>query len=157
MTRPQYSSFHTDRLPFPFQKSFRRFQPEQCGQPRVVANDRMYAWLRAEADNADPARAAAEVNAKMAKALARAKGAAGVDVTTSGYSSYQVTEKNQPTRWRVTQSLSLDGSDFAIRSTAIALRIGLIGLRSSCDSTARNSSFARLAPSAAALASSACR
>jgi predicted secreted protein len=77
-----------------------------------VANDRMYAWLRAEADNADPARAAAEVNAKMAKALARAKGAAGVEVTTSGYSSYQVTEKNQPTRWRVTQSLSLDGSDF---------------------------------------------
>ena len=72
-----------------------------------VANDRMYAWLRAEAENADPARAAAEVNAKMAKALARAKGAAGVEVTTSGYSSYQVTEKNQPTRWRVAQTLSL--------------------------------------------------
>ena len=85
-----------------------------------VANDRMYAWLRAEADNADPARAAAEVNAKMAKALARAKGAAGVEVTTSGYSSYQVTEKNQPTRWRVTQSLSLDGSDFATMAALVS-------------------------------------
>ena len=85
-----------------------------------VANDRMYAWLRAEADNADPARAAAEVNAKMAKALARAKGTAGLEVTTSGYSSYQVTEKNQPTRWRVTQSLSLDGSDFATMAALVS-------------------------------------
>jgi predicted secreted protein len=85
-----------------------------------VANDRMYAWLRAEADNADPARAAAEVNAKMAKALARAKGTSGVEVTTSGYSSYQVTEKNQPTRWRVTQSLSLDGADFAMMAALVS-------------------------------------
>jgi predicted secreted protein len=85
-----------------------------------VANDRMYGWLRAEADNADPARAAAEVNAKMAKALARAKAASGVEVTTSGYSSYQVTEKNQPTRWRVTQSLSLDGSDFATMAALVS-------------------------------------
>jgi len=85
-----------------------------------IPNDRMYAWLRAEADHADPARAGAEVNAKMAKALARAKGTAGVEVTTSGYSSYQVTEKNQPTRWRVTQSLSLDGSDFVSMAALVS-------------------------------------
>jgi len=85
-----------------------------------VANDRMYAWLRVEADNADPARAAAEVNAKMAKALARAKGTAGVDVTTSGYSSYHVAEKNQPARWRVTQSLSLDSSDFVTMAALVS-------------------------------------
>jgi predicted secreted protein len=85
-----------------------------------VANDRMYAWLRAEADNVDPARAAADVNAKMAKALARVKTAAGVEVTTSGYSSYQVTDKNQPTRWRVIQSLSLDGSDFATMAALVS-------------------------------------
>lgn len=78
-----------------------------------VANDRMYAWLRAEADNVDPARAAAEVNAKMAKALARAKAATGVEVSTTGYSSYQFTDKNQPARWRVSQTLNLEGSDFA--------------------------------------------
>jgi len=77
-----------------------------------VANDRMYASLRVEVENSDPARAAAEVNAKMAKALAHAKATAGVDAATSGYSSYQITEKLL-TRWRVAQSLSLQSSDFA--------------------------------------------
>ena len=85
-----------------------------------VANDRMFAWLRIEADNPDPARAAAEVNGKMAKALARAKAAAGVEVTTSGYSSYQLAEKNQPLRWRVTQSLTLEGSDFATMAALVS-------------------------------------
>jgi len=78
-----------------------------------VANDRLHAWLRSEAEHSDPVRAAAEVNARMAKALARAKGVAGVDVATSGYSSYQVAEKNQPVRWRVAQTLTLQGADFA--------------------------------------------
>jgi predicted secreted protein len=78
-----------------------------------VPNDRMQASLRVEAENADPARAAADVNAKMAKALARAKAAQGIESQTSGYSSYQFAEKNQPMRWRVSQSLSLEGSDFA--------------------------------------------
>ncbi len=78
-----------------------------------VANDRMYAWLRAESDNADPARAAADVNARMAKALARAKAVTGVEVSTTGYSSYQFTEKGQPTRWRVAQTMNVEGSDFA--------------------------------------------
>jgi predicted secreted protein len=85
-----------------------------------VPNDRMYAWLRVEADNPDPARAAAEVNGKMARALARAKGTAGVEVTTSGYSSYQVTEKNQPARWRVAQTLTLEGSDFATMAALVS-------------------------------------
>ena len=85
-----------------------------------VANDRVYAWLRAEVDNADPARAAADVNARMAKALARAKAVAGVEAATSGYSSYQVTEKNQPTRWRVAQTLTLEGADFAAMATLVS-------------------------------------
>lgn len=78
-----------------------------------VANDRMYAWLRAESDNVDPARAAADVNARMAKALARAKAVTGIEVSTTGYSSYQFAEKGQPTRWRVAQTMNLEGSDFA--------------------------------------------
>lgn len=78
-----------------------------------VANDRMHAWLRAEVDNADPARAAAEVNAKIGKAIARARGTAGVEVKTSGYSSYQITDKANVTRWRVQQSVSLETADFA--------------------------------------------
>jgi predicted secreted protein len=77
-----------------------------------VANDRMFGSLRIEAENSDPARAAAEVNAKMGKALARAKATAGVDASTSGYSSYQLTDK-LITRWHVVQSLSLQSSDFA--------------------------------------------
>ena len=78
-----------------------------------VANDRMFAWLRAEVDNADPARAAAEVNARIGKAVARVKSTPGVEVKTSGYSSYQWTDKQQVTRWRVQQSISLETSDFA--------------------------------------------
>ena len=78
-----------------------------------VANDRMFAWLRAEVDNADPARAAADVNARIGKAIARAKATPGVEVKTSGYSSYQVTDK-AITRWRVQQSISLESGDFAV-------------------------------------------
>jgi predicted secreted protein len=78
-----------------------------------VANDRMFAWLRAEVDNPDPARAAAEVNARIGKAIARVKGTPGVEVKTSGYSSYQFTDKANVTRWRVQQSISLESSDFA--------------------------------------------
>ena len=78
-----------------------------------VANDRMFAWLRAEADHADPAKAAADVNGRIGKALARIKATAGVDVKTSGYSSYQIAEKNQPPRWRVAQSITVEGADFA--------------------------------------------
>ena len=85
-----------------------------------VANDRMHAWLRAEADNVDPVRAAADVNARMAKALARAKAVAGVEVATSGYSSYQVTEKNQPPRWRVAQTLTLQGADFVAMAALVS-------------------------------------
>jgi predicted secreted protein len=85
-----------------------------------VANDRMHGWLRAEADHPDPARAAAEVNARIGKALARVKGAPGIEVTTSGYSSYQFTEKNQPPRWRVAQTITLEGSDFATMAALVS-------------------------------------
>jgi predicted secreted protein len=77
-----------------------------------VANDRMFALLRAEVDNADPVRAAADVNARIGKAIARAKATPGVEVKTSGYSSYQITDKTV-TRWRVQQSVSLESGDFA--------------------------------------------
>jgi len=85
-----------------------------------VGNDRMHAWLRAEAEHADPVRAAADVNARMAKALARAKAVSGIEVATSGYSSYQVTEKNQPPRWRVAQTLTLQGADFAAMAALVS-------------------------------------
>ena len=77
-----------------------------------IANDRMHAYLRAEVDNADATVAANEVNARMGKALAKAKAAAGIDAATTGYTTYQVNEPNRPTRWRVTQSLKLESADF---------------------------------------------
>lgn len=85
-----------------------------------VANDRMHAALRAEADNADAVQAASDVNARMARALSRARAVTGVDVSTAGYSSYQVSEPNRPMRWRVSQTLALESSDFVALSTLVS-------------------------------------
>ena len=77
-----------------------------------VPNDRMHAWLRAEADSPDPAFAASEVNARIGRALSRARATRGVEASSSGYSTYQVAEKDRPSRWRVVQSIALESSDF---------------------------------------------
>lgn len=78
-----------------------------------LANDRVQAWLRAEAENANAASAAAQVNTTIARALARIRGVAAVKAATSGYATQQIAEKGKPTRWRVTQSIALDSGDFA--------------------------------------------
>ncbi len=78
-----------------------------------VANDRLHAWLRAEAQNASAAAAASDVNTRVAKALARIKAAPALTVQTSGYTTAQIAERGQPVRWRVAQSVSIEGSDFA--------------------------------------------
>jgi predicted secreted protein len=80
----------------------------------TVANDRMHASLRAEAEAPDAAQAASEVNARVARALAKAKAVRGVDAATAGYSTYPITDNaNRTTRWRVTQGVNLDSADFA--------------------------------------------
>jgi predicted secreted protein len=94
-----------------------------------IANDRLRASLRAEADHASAAAAASEVNARMGRALARAKRAPGIAVQTSGYSSYQVSERDRPSRWRVAQTLVLDGRDFAAMTdlvSALQAEVGLV-------------------------------
>jgi predicted secreted protein len=93
-----------------------------------VANDRMYALLRAEADDADPVRAADAVNARMARALSRAKAMTGVEARTAGYSSYQISEPNRPPRWRVSQALALEGADFAALSALVSQLQSIDGL-----------------------------
>jgi len=93
-----------------------------------VANDRMHAVMRAEADNPDAARAATEVNARMARALARAKSFSGVEAATAGYSSYQISEPNKPMRWRVSQTLVLESSDFVGLSALVSALQGTDGL-----------------------------
>ena len=84
-----------------------------------IANVRVQAWLRSEAENVDAAAAASQVNATIAKGLARAKATSGVVVSTSGYSTQQISEKGRPTRWRVTQMLTVTGSDFAAIATLL--------------------------------------
>jgi len=86
----------------------------------TVPNDRLQAWLRAEAENTSAAAAASQVNATVAKALATAKAYPAVKVATAGYSSYQVIEQNKPHRWHVSQSISLDATDFTAAATLIS-------------------------------------
>jgi predicted secreted protein len=93
-----------------------------------VANDRMHAFLRAEAEDTDATKAASQVNARMARALSRARGVAGVEAATAGYSSYQIMEQNKPVRWRVAQALSLESSDFAALSDLVSKLQGTDGL-----------------------------
>jgi predicted secreted protein len=84
-----------------------------------VANDRMQASMRAESENASAAAAASQVNATIARALAAAKGVPAVKVATTGYSTYQVTDKANAQRWRVMQTISLESTDFTATATLI--------------------------------------
>jgi predicted secreted protein len=93
-----------------------------------LANDRMNAFLRVEVDNPDAVAAGSEVNKRMAKALANAKAVRGVDAATTGYSSYQFSDRNQPLRWRVSQTLSLESSDFTALSALVSKIQGEDGL-----------------------------
>jgi predicted secreted protein len=86
----------------------------------TVTNDRLQAWLRTEADNVSPAAAAAQVNAASAKAIADAKTFPGVKVATLGYSTQQLAEKGKPTRWRVSQTITVDATDFTAAATLLS-------------------------------------
>jgi predicted secreted protein len=76
-----------------------------------VANDRAHAALRAEAEAPDVAAAARQVNATIARAVARVKSAPGMALQTSGYSTYAITEKGRTQRWRVVQYLNVDSEN----------------------------------------------
>ena len=83
----------------------------------AIANDRLGATLRAEAENANPVAAASQVNAAIAAALANAKAYPAVKVATAGYFTQQIAQKGQPTRWHVTQSITLEAGDFTQAAT----------------------------------------
>ncbi len=78
-----------------------------------VDNDRMTILLQSQAEKPNAAAAASEVNAKMTKALAIAKGTAGVTAKTLNYGTDQVFEKGKMVRWRVSQLLEIETADFA--------------------------------------------
>jgi predicted secreted protein len=85
-----------------------------------VPNDRLHAWLRAEADHASASAAAADVNARVTRVLAKLKTLPDAQVSTSGYTSQQIVEKGKPSRWRVVQTIKVEGGDFAATGDAIA-------------------------------------
>jgi len=86
----------------------------------TVQNDRMQATVRVEAENASAADAASDVNARMAKALSRAKSVPAVDAKSAGYSTWQTWEKGRPSKWKVVQSLQLTSTDFAALAALIS-------------------------------------
>jgi predicted secreted protein len=86
----------------------------------TVTNDRLQAWLRTEAENVSPAVAAGQVNAASAKAIADAKAFPTVKVATLGYSTQQIAEKGKPTRWRVSQTITVDATDFTAAATLLS-------------------------------------
>lgn len=86
----------------------------------TVQNDRMQATVRVEAEHAVAATAASDVNARMAKALARAKGAPAVEAKSGGYGTWQTWEKGRPAKWKVVQSLQLASADFAALAALIS-------------------------------------
>jgi predicted secreted protein len=80
---------------------------------RLVTRDRLRLVLRVEAVDADAARLQAEVNRRMAAAVARAKSVAAVTVETGGYSVYPQSAKLQSPQWRGVATLSLTAVDSA--------------------------------------------
>jgi predicted secreted protein len=86
---------------------------------REVANDLLSAVLAAEAEGADAAKLAAEVNRKMARALEAAQGVRAVRARSGGYQTWPVSEKGRIVRWRVRQELRLESADFAAATALI--------------------------------------
>ena len=85
----------------------------QVERSRPVENDRMQAVLNLTAEDDNAARLADQINRGMDAALKTAKTRAKVEVRTGSYRTYPVYNKERIQRWRATQELWLDSSDFA--------------------------------------------
>ncbi|HEV2161141.1 MAG TPA: SIMPL domain-containing protein [Stellaceae bacterium] len=88
---------------------------------KTLPRDQLEAELRVDAMDANAARVQADVNRRMAAALAHAKTVTGVTVETTGYSVYEERDANyeerdakgNPTRWHGSQALRVKSGDFA--------------------------------------------
>jgi len=82
---------------------------------KQMPRDRIRVTLRVEAEGSDPAKVQAEVNARMAEALAAAKRAPSVKAETAGYWVYQQPPptKAAPPKWLASQNVTLVGKDVA--------------------------------------------
>ena len=85
----------------------------QVERSRPVDNDRMHAVLSLTAEDDNAARLADQINRTMDGALKTAKARPKIEVRTGSYQTYPVYDKNKIRRWRATQELLLEGSDFA--------------------------------------------
>jgi predicted secreted protein len=85
----------------------------QVERSRPVENDRMQAVLSLTAEDDNAARLADQINRGMDAALKTAKARVKVEVRTGSYRTYPVYNKEKIQRWRATQELLLEGSDFA--------------------------------------------
>jgi predicted secreted protein len=88
-----------------------------------VANDEALASFYLEVQDADLARAQAQVNQRMAEATAALKRAdARAEVQTSGYQSFPVYRDNtrKPVGWRVRQGVTLRTADLAALPRTVA-------------------------------------
>lgn len=85
----------------------------QVERSRPVDNDRMHAVLSYTAEDDNAARLADQVNRAMDGALKTARARPKIEVRTGNYRTWPVYDKNKIRRWRATQELLLEGSDFA--------------------------------------------
>lgn len=85
----------------------------QVERSRPVDNDRMHAVLSLTAEDDNAARLADQINRAMDGALKTAKARPKIEVRTGSYRTWPVYDKNKIRRWRATQELMLEGSDFA--------------------------------------------
>ena len=93
-----------------------RFQVERN---RPVDNDRMQAVLGITAEDDNAARLADQINRTMDWAVKTAKVGAKIEIRTGSYRTYPVYNKEKIQRWRATQELLLEGSDFVELSSLI--------------------------------------
>ena len=85
----------------------------QVERSRPVENDRMQAVLSLTAEDDNAARLADHINRSMDAALKTTKSRAKVEARSGSYRTYPVYNKEKIQRWRATQELLLEGSDFA--------------------------------------------
>jgi predicted secreted protein len=120
---------------------------------REVPNDLLSAVLAAEAEGAEPAQLANEVNRAMQQALATAKGYRAVNARSGAYQTFPIYDKNRVARWRARQELRLESSDFAAATELIGkLQASLVitGMTLSVSPEARRQAENALIPEALA-------
>lgn len=91
----------------------------QVERSRPVDNDRMQAVFSLTAEDDNAARLADRINRNMDGALKTAKTRPKIEVRTGNYQTHPVYGKDKIRRWRATQELILEGTDFAELGTLI--------------------------------------